>query len=113
MSVFAEREGFEWCKPSSRELRSQTKFGADYSDRDNHKGEKCRPRKVVASIASKFVVECSVEMFLQSNTPQQKRATENSVAHNLAEREGFEPPVQLPVHRISSAARSTTPAPFL
>ncbi|MDE6827659.1 MAG: hypothetical protein K2P46_02935, partial [Alistipes sp.] len=24
----------------------------------------------------------------------------------LAEREGFEPPVQLPVHRISSAARS-------
>ena len=30
----------------------------------------------------------------------------------LAEREGFEPPVQLPVHRISSAARSTTPASF-
>ena len=28
----------------------------------------------------------------------------------IAEREGFEPPVQLPVHRISSAARSTTPA---
>ena len=32
---------------------------------------------------------------------------------SFAEREGFEPPVQLPVHRISSAARSTTPAPFL
>lgn len=31
----------------------------------------------------------------------------------LAEIEGFEPPVQLPVHRISSAARSTTPADFL
>ena len=30
-----------------------------------------------------------------------------------AESEGFEPPVQLPVHRISSAARSTTPADFL
>ena len=30
-----------------------------------------------------------------------------------AEREGFEPPEQLPVHRISSAARSTTPASFL
>ena len=30
----------------------------------------------------------------------------------FAEREGFEPPVQLPVHRISSAARSTTPASF-
>ena len=30
-----------------------------------------------------------------------------------AESEGFEPPVQLPVHRISSAARSTTPASFL
>ena len=28
----------------------------------------------------------------------------------FAEREGFEPPEQLPVHRISSAARSTTPA---
>ena len=31
----------------------------------------------------------------------------------LAESEGFEPPEQLPVHRISSAARSTTPATFL
>lgn len=30
-----------------------------------------------------------------------------------AEREGFEPPEQLPVHRISSAARSTTPASLL
>ncbi len=30
-----------------------------------------------------------------------------------AEKEGFEPPVQLPVHRISSAARSTTLAAFL
>lgn len=29
-----------------------------------------------------------------------------------AESEGFEPPVPLPVHRISSAARSTTPAAF-
>ena len=32
---------------------------------------------------------------------------------SFAEREGFEPPVQLPVHRISSAARSTTPASLL
>ena len=31
----------------------------------------------------------------------------------LAESEGFEPPDQLPGHRISSAARSTTPATFL
>ena len=31
---------------------------------------------------------------------------------NLAERQGFEPWEQLPVHRISSAARSTTPASF-
>ena len=30
----------------------------------------------------------------------------------FAEKEGFEPPEQLPVHRISSAARSTTPASF-
>ena len=28
----------------------------------------------------------------------------------IAERQGFEPWEQLPVHRISSAARSTTPA---
>ena len=41
-------------------------------------------------------------------------------SHNLlfliflpAERQGFEPWEQLPVHRISSAARSTTPASFL
>ena len=32
---------------------------------------------------------------------------------HIAERQGFEPWEQLPVHRISSAARSTTPAPFL
>ena len=32
---------------------------------------------------------------------------------NDAERQGFEPWEQLPVHRISSAARSTTPASFL
>ena len=31
----------------------------------------------------------------------------------IAERQGFEPWEQLPVHRISSAARSTTPASFL
>ena len=42
----------------------------------------------------------------------QKKSRRLSALH-LAEREGFEPPEQLPVHRISSAARSTTPAPFL
>ena len=31
----------------------------------------------------------------------------------FAESEGFEPPDQLPGHRISSAAHSTTPATFL
>ena len=31
----------------------------------------------------------------------------------IAERQGFEPWEQLPVHRISSAARSTTPASLL
>ena len=35
------------------------------------------------------------------------------LSSSLAESEGFEPPEQLPVHRISSAARSTTPATFL
>lgn len=32
---------------------------------------------------------------------------------HYAERQGFEPWEQLPVHRISSAARSTSPASFL
>ena len=32
--------------------------------------------------------------------------------YKKAERQGFEPWEQLPVHRISSAARSTTPASF-
>ena len=31
----------------------------------------------------------------------------------IAERQGFEPWEQLPVHRMSSAARSNTPASFL
>ena len=43
-------------------------------------------------------------------TKNKKKSSEKSLL--LAEREGFEPPVQLPVHRISSAARSTTPASF-
>ena len=42
-----------------------------------------------------------------------KRPADRSLALDVAEREGFEPPEQLPVHRISSAARSTTPASFL
>ena len=33
--------------------------------------------------------------------------------YNSAESEGFEPPEQLPAHRISSAAHSTTLAAFL
>ena len=32
---------------------------------------------------------------------------------NTAEREGFEPSVQLPVQRVSRPSRSTTPASFL
>ena len=41
-----------------------------------------------------------------------KRPDDQSLVFLVAEREGFEPPEQLPVHRISSAARSTTPAFF-
>ena len=41
---------------------------------------------------------------------QQKHACRR--AFLSAERQGFEPWEQLPVHRISSAARSTTPASF-
>ena len=36
----------------------------------------------------------------------------DSLGLYLAEKEGFEPPVELPLHRISSAARSTTLAFF-
>ena len=36
-----------------------------------------------------------------------------SFCYYFAEKQGFEPWEQLPVHRISSAARSTTPAFFL
>ena len=35
------------------------------------------------------------------------------VCRGLAEREGFEPSVQLPVQRFSRPSRSTTPASFL
>ncbi len=42
---------------------------------------------------------------------QQER--DSQIDYPSAESEGFEPPEQLPVHRISSAARSTTPATFL
>lgn len=42
-----------------------------------------------------------------------KRNVKPAVNHVIAESEGFEPPVQLPVHLISSQARSTTPAAFL
>jgi hypothetical protein len=34
------------------------------------------------------------------------------LVHVMAEREGFEPPIRLPVFRISSAARSTTLPPL-
>ena len=95
------------------EAPQSNKVWCGYCDRDNPKGEKCRHRKVVASVASKFVAESCVEIILLSNTPLQKKSDRKFCRYNLAEREGFEPPVQLPVHRISSAARSTTPAPFL
>ena len=42
-----------------------------------------------------------------------KKRTQQFLAEFIsAESEGFEPPDQLPGHRISSAARSTTPATF-
>ena len=52
--------------------------------------------------------------FVSRSTKKQEDVFRHLLASfRFAEREGFEPPVQLPVHRISSAARSTTPAPFL
>ena len=52
---------------------------------------------------------------INSSRPENKKGCKRMFAthptfRSFAEREGFEPPVQLPVHRISSAARSTTPA---
>jgi len=49
----------------------------------------------------KFVLKVSVLIFELESSPNLKH-------YHLAE-----PPVQLPVHRISSAARSTTPASLL
>ncbi len=46
---------------------------------------------------------CPVVRFISAST----------VSYHRAEEQGFEPWEQLPVHRISSAARSTTPAFFL
>ena len=43
---------------------------------------------------------------------QKKEAPLSKNLLAIAERQGFEPWEQLPVHRISSAARSTTPASF-
>ena len=48
-----------------------------------------------------------------SDLLKNKKERDERCAIPLAESEGFEPPEQLPVHRISSAARSTTPATFL
>lgn len=42
-----------------------------------------------------------------------KKPTNKFISWLFAEAGGFEPPVQLPVHRISSAAHSTTLAAFL
>ena len=52
---------------------------------------------------------CAQQIKIKKN----KRPDDQSLVFLVAEREGFEPPEQLPVHRISSAARSTTPASFL
>ena len=61
------------------------------------------------------VIRGSRCIFLKSGrgNKKSKRPADRSLALDVAEREGFEPPEQLPVHRISSAARSTTPASFL
>ena len=48
-----------------------------------------------------------------SDLLKNKKERDERCAIPLAESEGFEPPDQLPGHRISSAARSTTPATFL
>ena len=63
-------------------------------------------------------MESKLAIFEQS--PKNKKALTSCKSRLLAlkfsiraESEGFEPPEQLPVHRISSAAHSTTLATFL
>lgn len=45
---------------------------------------------------------------LRSRNPKRGKPYITLIYLLLAEKEGFEPPVRLPVHRISSAAHSTT-----
>ncbi len=52
-----------------------------------------------------------VVRFLKTTT--RKLLIKSNLQEKTAEKEGFEPPVPLPVHRISSAAHSTTLALLL
>ena len=71
------------------------------------------PRERISVLSRRAAVQSSVRDalgywgILRAKTRQRK-----FVKKELAEREGFEPPVRLPVLRISSAARSTTLPPL-
>ena len=62
------------------------------------------------------LLSVSSDLYILITVWAQKKANPDSFKpgfiQTFAESEGFEPPEQLPVHRISSAARSTTPATF-
>ena len=84
-------------------------------------GKRLKNQGKIESITNHFVHHYRISS-LRSDIPARLRrgrakAQEKSSSNKfgcffctLAERQGFEPWEQLPVHRISSAARSTTPA---
>ena len=74
-----------------------------------------RLRKKIAMQSIFIFYALWLQVYLHHRHKKQKDAALRHLLASFyfAEREGFEPPVQLPVHRISSAARSTTPASFL
>ena len=59
----------------------------------------------------KYPLILSYPAFFQIFTTKKEAPLSKNLL-GIAERQGFEPWEQLPVHRISSAARSTTPASF-
>ena len=103
---YSERRGRDWLLRSRWSLRL-TPFPSA-----RRRGP-CKPTaQKVASHSLCFSHLCLQASLRQGIKNKRYRFLDTFLLRGLAEREGFEPPVQLPVHRISSAARSTTPASF-
>ena len=65
-------------------------------------------KQKISRFAPGFSIPESFQKPLAFDTPRNRKAPWWGFLAFLAEMEGFEPPVQLPTHRISSAAHSTT-----